>query len=332
MSDEQLGANRGVLSAEPDVPLRIFLNYRRDDTAGHAGRLYDALVQRFGEEQVFMDIDRIPLGVDFVKAVGDAVGSCDVLIAMIGRGWLNIQDSQGRPRLKNPEDYVRLELEAALSRGVPVIPARVQDAEMPSSDELPDGLAPFARRNGLPLRDIGWREDVSRLMRALEGMAAEKAERGRAEEGRERAEREGRERAEREARERAEQEGREPVDQQMDANRLREAHASYGRGTSISTLAIRYSVDAKWLARELRAIDEQERDHRDARQHAEAEREQVQANARTDSAVGGRAERKARKRAEQERAARERDEQFVRELAEAEREWAQRDRGPRWSA
>jgi uncharacterized protein YndB with AHSA1/START domain len=124
-----------------------------------------------------MDIDRIALGVDFVEAIETAVSGCDVLIALIGPNWLSASDASGQPRLENPEDYVRLEIETALSRGVPVIPACVQDAEMPRSTELPDGLAPLARRNGLPLRDIGWREDVGRLAAALERMAEQKADR-----------------------------------------------------------------------------------------------------------------------------------------------------------
>jgi hypothetical protein len=284
---------QGTGAPEESSALRIFINYRRDDSAGHAGRLHDALVARFGEEHIFMDIDRIPLGVDFVEAIRDAVGSCDVLIALIGRDWLSLPDARGRPRLENPEDYVRLELEAALSRGVPVIPARVQDAEMPSSTELPEVLAPFARRNGLPLRDIGWREDVGRLMRALEGMAEEKARRGQAgvereraeqalrervdqerlareraeQEARERAEQEEREQHERQARERAEREALERPEEQMDADQLSEAYASYRRGTGISTLAARYAVDAEWLVGKLHAIDERE----STREQAEAD-------------------------------------------------------------
>jgi class 3 adenylate cyclase/tetratricopeptide (TPR) repeat protein len=164
------------LSPDEILParLRIFLNYRRQDSAGHAGRLFDALVQCFGDEQVFMDVDRLALGRDFVEAIDREVGSCDVMIALIGRNWLSVADADGRPRLEDPSDYVRLEIEAALTRDVPVIPALVQDAEMPRSVELPDSLAPLAHRQGLPIRDIGWHEDVARLMRALERIAEEK--------------------------------------------------------------------------------------------------------------------------------------------------------------
>jgi TIR domain-containing protein len=159
-----------------DVPdagsgLRVFINYRRDDTPGQAGRLYDDLTRRFGEDSVFMDVDKIDLGVDFKEAIEREVGHCDVLVALIGRRWLSAEDPMGRRRLENPEDYVRLEIEAALSRNVRVIPALLEGTVMPTSDELPDSLAGLARRNGLEIGDgARWRYDVGRLVTALERM------------------------------------------------------------------------------------------------------------------------------------------------------------------
>jgi hypothetical protein len=149
-------------------PLRIFLSYRREDASGHAGRLYDALSARFGADNVFMDIDTIDLGADFAEVITRAVASCDVLIALIGRHWLS-------ERLENPDDFVRLEVEAGLERDVFVIPAYVQGAPQPTSEQLPDGLASLARRQGTELRDIGWRDDVARLIERLERLAREKA-------------------------------------------------------------------------------------------------------------------------------------------------------------
>ena len=96
--------------------LRIFLNYRREETSGHAGRLFDVLAARFGEDHVFMDIDRIEPGLDFADVISEAVASCDVLISLIGSRWLTSADAKGRPRLENPEDFVRLELEAGFRR------------------------------------------------------------------------------------------------------------------------------------------------------------------------------------------------------------------------
>jgi hypothetical protein len=152
-----------------DATFRVFINYRRDDTPGHAGRLYDALSAHFGDDSVFMDVDKIDPGVDFKRAINQGVAGCDALIAVIGREWLTIKDSAGRRRLDNPDDYVRLEIEAALRRGVRVIPALVEDTEMPSSRDLPETMADLALRNSTELGDgTRWRDDVRRLIAALD--------------------------------------------------------------------------------------------------------------------------------------------------------------------
>lgn len=116
MSGAQGAGDRSDLASRPsgvDAP-RIFISYRRDDSEGHTGRLYDALASRFGDEQVFMDIDTIPLGVDFARVITEAVASCDVLIAVIGRDWLTLADSTGRRRIDSPDDFVRLEIKAVI--------------------------------------------------------------------------------------------------------------------------------------------------------------------------------------------------------------------------
>ncbi|HJV30230.1 MAG TPA: TIR domain-containing protein [Gaiellaceae bacterium] len=149
------------------MPFQLVLNYRRGDAAGNAGRLRDALVARFGEDNVFMDIDTIEPGVDFVEAIERAVGSCDVFLALIGQQWLTSTNQSGLRRLDDPDDFVRLEIEAALRRGVRVIPVLVQDVEMPTADQLPESLAPFARRNAIEIRDATWRYDAGRLIETL---------------------------------------------------------------------------------------------------------------------------------------------------------------------
>src|SRR5918911_369183 len=118
--------------------LKIFVSYRRDDSGGHAGRLYADLVRHFGAGQVFMDIDTIKAGEDFPNVIEGSVRSCDVLIAIIGRRWLTISDG-ARRRLDNPNDFVRLEIAQALSRGIFVIPVLVQGATIPHPQDLPDG-------------------------------------------------------------------------------------------------------------------------------------------------------------------------------------------------
>jgi hypothetical protein len=157
----------------PTVALRIFITYRREDASGHAGRLYDALAGRFGIENVFMDVDTIDPGSDFVEAIEQAVSQCDVLVALIGRSWLTARDPAGRRRLDNPADFVRLELERALDTGVVVIPASVQGTPALAERELPPSLQPLARRQAIELRDGAWHDDVNRLIRQLEKLAAE---------------------------------------------------------------------------------------------------------------------------------------------------------------
>jgi hypothetical protein len=149
---------------------RIFVSYRRGDS-GHAGRLYDALTSRFGSDNVFMDIDTIDPGVDFAEVINRAVTSCDAVIALIGRGWIAANDPKGRRRLEEPDDFVRLELESALAQDIVVIPTCVQGAQIPAAHELPPSLAPLARRQGIELRDVGWHDDVGRLIRRLERLA-----------------------------------------------------------------------------------------------------------------------------------------------------------------
>src|SRR6266511_3927113 len=198
--------------------LRIFLNYRRDETSGHAGRLFDVLAARFGNDHVFMDIDRIEPGLDFADVISEAVASCDVFIALIGSRWLTSADAKGRPRLENPEDFIRLELEAALELDVRLIPALVQNAQMPSSDELPETLRPFARRHAVELSDTRWTFDIGKLIETLERLETGLAER-------ETAEREAQERAEAEAQAQAERETAEREAQEREAQERAEAEA-----------------------------------------------------------------------------------------------------------
>ncbi len=146
---------------------RIFISYRREDSAGYAGRLYDRLSQHFGADNVFMDIDAIPIGMDFVEVIEEAVGSCDVLIALIGQQWLTTTDAQGRRRLDNPEDFVRLEIKTALDRNIRVIPALIRGASMPRPEDLPDVLQKLARRNALEISDR-FHQDVDRLIKELD--------------------------------------------------------------------------------------------------------------------------------------------------------------------
>ena len=159
-----------------NVPGRIFMSYRREDTAFPAGWLYDRLAGHFGRDQVFKDIDSIELGDDFIEVITTAVGSCDVLLALIGGRWLTITGQDGRRRLDNPDDFVRLEIEAALARNVRVIPILVDEARMPTADELPASLAKLARRQALELSPARFEADTQRLLRVLDRTISEAQE------------------------------------------------------------------------------------------------------------------------------------------------------------
>jgi hypothetical protein len=146
----------------------IFVSYRRQESGALAGRLADRLVDRFGEGQVFMDVDTIEPGVDFAEEIFRAVAACKVLLAIIGPNWLTATDERSRRRLADPDDIVRLEIEAALDRGVRVIPILIEGAVMPGREDLPGSLAGLARRNAFPIRHESFRSDAGRLVTSIE--------------------------------------------------------------------------------------------------------------------------------------------------------------------
>jgi phage gpG-like protein len=132
--------------------------------------LYDRLAERFGAAQVFMDVDKIEPGVNFPEAIRRALATSKVLLAVIGPHWLTAADQLGRQRLNDPEDFVRLEIEAALARDVRVIPILVEGADLPGQHDLPDSLADLAHRNAFSMRHETFRYDAERLVTAIEGI------------------------------------------------------------------------------------------------------------------------------------------------------------------
>lgn len=147
---------------------KIFISYRRDDSVDIAGRIYDRLVQAFGKDNIFKDVDSIPFGVNFKKHLADAVQQCAVELVVIGRAWLDIADEHGNRRLDDPRDFVRIEIEAALTRDIPVIPLLVGGASMPTEDRLPDSLGDLAYRNAATVgRDPYFHLDMDRVIESL---------------------------------------------------------------------------------------------------------------------------------------------------------------------
>jgi TIR domain len=145
---------------------KVFICYRRQETAAYAGRLYDAMVARFGEGNVFMDVD-MPPGVDFEQRITEVVSGCVALLVVMGPNWA-VTAEEGRRRLDDPADFVRLEVETGLRRpDVTPIPVLVGGARMPKREDLPPELLPIARRNAIELSDGRWSYDVGRLMETL---------------------------------------------------------------------------------------------------------------------------------------------------------------------
>jgi hypothetical protein len=146
----------------------IFISYRRGDTAAYAGRLWENLRTHFAGTNVFIDVDSLSVGVPFAKRIHEVIGESSVLIALIGPSYMASVGESGNRRLDDPEDFVRLEVSAALSRKVPVIPVLVGGATLPRRSELPKRMAEMLGDDAIRLNDEHWRYDVSRLIASVE--------------------------------------------------------------------------------------------------------------------------------------------------------------------
>ena len=151
---------------------KIFISYRRSDSADVMGRIVDRLELDFGEEKIFKDVDDIEAGVDFRQSIANAVQACDVVLAIIGDKWLEVRDGEsGQRRIDKPNDFVRVELETALKRDIRVIPVLVRGTVMPSADQLPESLKALAFRNAIKVRpDPDFSTDIDRLSAALQDL------------------------------------------------------------------------------------------------------------------------------------------------------------------
>jgi serine/threonine protein kinase len=145
----------------------IFLSYRRSDSGGYVGWLHQLLVERLGEAEVFRDVDSLQGGERWVDRLHDTLERCDVLVAVIGQDWLDAANERGR-RLDDPEDRVRLEIEAGIRRGVVLIPTLVGGARMPRPEQLPDSLRPLCDWQSVRMSDESWQEDLADLFGAIE--------------------------------------------------------------------------------------------------------------------------------------------------------------------
>ena len=311
-----------------NVTGRIFMSYRREDTAYPAGWLYDRLARHFARGQVFKDIDSIELGDDFVEVITTAVGSCDVLLALIGDRWLTLTGQDGRRRLDNLDDFVRLEIEAALARDVRVIPILVEGARMPRADELPASLSKLARRQALELSPSRFDVDTGRLLRVLERTITETQERAR-KQAEEAAQREAEETArlrqpawaaQREAEETARRQAEETARRQAEEAAQREAEETARR--QAEEAAQREAEEtARRQAEEAAQREAEETARRQAEEAAQREAEET-ARRQAEEAAQREAEETARRQAE-EAAQREAEETARRQAEEAARRQAE---------
>jgi TPR repeat protein len=159
----------------------VFICYRREETAFAARAIHDRIVQRLERESVFLDVDNIDLGVDWFNVLTERVGACDALVAVIGRNWVSSADKDGLRRIDDPDDFVRIEIEAALHRNVRVIPVLVDGAAMPKASELPESLKGLARRQGTEVSPARFEADVEKLTIALGSILDERRRRDAAE-------------------------------------------------------------------------------------------------------------------------------------------------------
>jgi TIR domain len=260
---------------------RIAISYRRDDSAAITGRIFDRLVTRYGAGSVFRDVDNIPLGVDFREHVSGILAQTDITLVVVGKRWFGPLPRRRR-RIDDPADPVRVEVEAALRNGMPVVPLLVEGGAMPNVDQLPDSLREFVYRNGLVIdsgRDFD--QHIERLTRNLEPILVQRAEEARhAEEERQRAEAARQaedEKRQAEAARQAEDEKRQAeAARQTEYEKRRAEAARQAEDEKRRAQAARQAEDEKRRAEAARRAKE-ERQRAEAARQAAKERQQAQA-------------------------------------------------------
>lgn len=147
---------------------KIFINYRREDSAPYAGRIYDKLQDYFGEGNIFLDIDRIEPGEDFVEVIENRLASVEIAIILIGKQWLKIANYTGQRRIDNPRDFVHIEIATLLNRKIRTIPVLVGGATFPDESELPDPIRLLGRKNAYEISDKRFHADIDILIKSID--------------------------------------------------------------------------------------------------------------------------------------------------------------------
>ena len=305
----------------------IFLSYRRDDSRGYTNAIYTMLEYHFDSDQIFMDVDTLVPGSNFVQCLQDAVEACDIFLAIIGLRWENIEDKKGVRRLENPEDFVRIEIAHALKRGIPVIPILVDGAEMPFSENLPDNLKELALHHAFSIGDH-MRSDMQRLIKALE-KTFERLERERVEQEQKEAERLAKEKAEAERKTREKEEQKAKAQAAADLKAKEEAEKKAREKAEAERKAeekdeaeriAREEVEAVRIAQEKAEVDRKAKAEADAKQKAQEQAEVDQKTA--DLKAKKEVELKAKQQAEADFKAKKEAKQKARALAAVEKKEA----------
>ncbi len=155
----------------------VFISYRREGSAASARLIRNGLARSLGSENIFFDVDSTPLGTDFTETLNQRLAVCHALIAVIGKDWTSTTDQENRRRIDNPSDYVRVEIETALMRSIPVIPTLVQGAPMPRPEDLPETLKKLTDMQGLELSDSNFNSDIKRLINGVRAIMTDYASR-----------------------------------------------------------------------------------------------------------------------------------------------------------
>jgi hypothetical protein len=249
------------------MAVKVFISYRREDSAGYAGRILDRLGRELERDHLFIDVDDIPLGRNFVKLLGEEVAKCDVLLAVIGHDWLDARDENGTRRLNDPNDFVRIEVATALQRDIPVIPILLEGTRVPKADELPVDLKELPLRNGLGVHHASFHADMTKLIQELKEYGTQ-AER-RAEEERQTTEAQRKAEAERQA---AEAQRKAKAERQAaEAERIAEAERRAAEAQRKAEPE-RQAAETQRRAEEERQAAETQRRAEEERQAAEAQR------------------------------------------------------------
>lgn len=147
---------------------KLFISYRREDSAAYAGRVFDRLEREFGRDQLFMDVDAIPLGSKFADVIKNHIDHSAVVLVIIGSRWFEARDETGARRLDDPNDLVRLEVSIALRGNIALIPILLDGAHFPKLSQLPMDLQELPSRQALPVRHASFHTDLDKLVQQIE--------------------------------------------------------------------------------------------------------------------------------------------------------------------